>query len=62
MAGFVDAAIDAAPQMLDEGAEYAAVQCVDDEVAVGDDAGLLHGCSLQSETLQNLVGASLHVR
>ena len=37
MAGLIDAAVDAAAHMLDEGAEHAAVELGDDEVAVDDD-------------------------
>ena len=39
MAGFVDAAIDAAAHVFDEGAEDAAVQVGDDEVAIDDKLG-----------------------
>src|SRR5690606_36431334 len=50
VAGFVDAAIDAAAKMLDERAEHAPVQGIDDEIAVGNDAGLLqHNASLDQK-------------
>lgn len=42
MAGFVDAAIDAAAQMLDEGAEEPRVGVADGEGAIAGDAGLSH--------------------
>ncbi len=38
MTRLVDAAVDAAPHVLDECAEHPAVQLGDDEVAVDDDA------------------------
>jgi len=43
VAGFMEAAIYAAAQMFDEGTEDAAVQHIDDEFAIGNHAGLLHG-------------------
>ena len=42
MAGLVDAAVDAAAQVLDEGAEDAAVEFGKNEVAVDDEAGVQH--------------------
>ena len=44
MAGLVDAAIDAAAHVFDEGAEDPAVEGRQDEVAIGDDARFQHGC------------------
>src|SRR5690606_34110238 len=43
MARLIDAAIDAAAHMLDEGAEHAPVEIGDDEVAVDDEFGVQHG-------------------
>ena len=48
MAGLVDAAIDAAAEMLDEGAEQARVGLADGEVAVEEDAGVTHAMLLRS--------------
>ncbi len=42
MARLVDAAIDAAPQMLDEGAKQAPIGATDGEVSVEADFGLPH--------------------
>ena len=44
MAGLVDAAVDAAAHVLDEGAEDPAVERRQDEVAIDDDARFQHGC------------------
>src|SRR5688572_6817649 len=60
VAGLVDAAVHAASEMLDECAENAAVQTVDDEIAIGDQTGLWHGYSPGSEALQYFIGAPLH--
>ena len=46
VAGLVDAAIDAAPEVLDEGAEQARIGVADREVAIHQNGGFSHLGSL----------------